>query len=371
MYISSKKVINYVPSIDPTFKTYGGSPYFGSMEDILNSPEFKNRDIAQDPDVWGDALAVYEKLVKNRGRQVDPKGYPIGFYPPGMFSPFANPILDNQDIPAIPIQINKGQIVNGHPNNFDLFATSPATGSIPDEVMTVNERFFQNSIMTQAMLYRRCGGPHPRGKVCYGVPSGCIEDRMCRLIVTFGLDDTTATTPPKELIVHLAGETSRNGFVAMAFSHDRFVAINQLIVITPGSQQGQDFVVYCINAATIPDPKIALYFSYTDDYQSFMQIHVLTNVLSIPLLITSTVSILVELDFKWRSVDTLPVLHSISGIISLTLLPVEIGTGVLLVRRRRQPSVDDDDNPKLRKCSIWSHWLLGNLSYIFGSKFTS
>ncbi|ODM92710.1 putative ferric-chelate reductase 1 [Orchesella cincta] len=482
-----RTVVNYEPLKDATFKTYVGSPYYGSMEDILNSPEFKNRDIAHDPDVWGDALAVYERLIKNRGRQVDPNGYPIGFYPPGMFSPFANPILDNKDIPVMPIEVKS-------PPKLD-FVTDQVGMNIPDEVMTVNERFFQNSIMTQAMLYRRCGGPHPRGKVCYGVPYGCIEDRMCRLIVTFGFD----AAAPKYVTVHLAGETSINGFVAMAFSHDRFV--------------GQDFVVYCINAARIPDPKIALFFSYTDnDYQSFMQkdrffyqanvcpnfgyeksgmmacsfnlsttlylddgsfiditedpfylmlafghyvdtlpinhtdygslkykhlyqfsseplilnealripenvypgsrslillhvlpsvivfvhlipfgmiiakfgreafsypiafgshnmpmwifIHILTSALSILLLIISTLSILVELDFKWRSVGTLPVMHSISGIISLTLLVVEIVTGVLLVCQRRQ--VDDDGNRKLRNFAIRLHWLIGNLSYIFG-----
>lgn len=82
--------MNYIPGEEVRKGSTTPETIPETMEEILELPRFRDRksEIAVNPDLWGEALYEYEKMLKKRGTRLGPKGESIEFYKPGLFDSF-------------------------------------------------------------------------------------------------------------------------------------------------------------------------------------------------------------------------------------------------------------------------------------------
>jgi len=188
------------------------------MEDIINSPKFRDKQMLfnDDADLWTDALSEYDKML--RGVRDDLTTEPTT----SETIPDDFKLNDEDDVPSIPspsspesrprrilkvthsdkiIRVDASMVTlnkrkTGSESEAPSCSKSQGESSEPGGQkggsspaggeLTVSDRFLKQGQMTQSMMYGNCGQPSPSGTACYGVPSGCVEIGRCRLIVSFG-----------------------------------------------------------------------------------------------------------------------------------------------------------------------------------------
>lgn len=192
------------------------------MEDIINSPKFRDKQMLfnDDADLWADALSEYDKML--RGIRDDDIKETTTTMANSPADDYPRSEDDDNDVPYVPsptpapmprartiVKVTHADKIlrveasiaeretkveskrsrseaQGCSQGASFNRMKMASDLRAEGELAVSDRFLKNGQMTQSMMYGSCGQPNPTGTVCFGVPSGCVEIGRCRLVVSFG-----------------------------------------------------------------------------------------------------------------------------------------------------------------------------------------